>query len=213
MYVSDIMTTNPITVSPDDKIFKVIKIFETKKIGSVLVVHSGQLVGIVTRSDLKNRSHDNSDDVSTIMSKNAQTIHPNADVKEAEYRINQLGINALAVVYESRVVGIITRYDIQSHAKKIIEKEEKKYHQKREPHHKQEPQNRPIQKITRIRQSVHKSGFIEKFVGIAIICIIFGAFIANIAFPFILMGGEIQNHYIFTAFLHPVLLTMILNQH
>jgi len=186
MWVSDVMTTNPITVSPEDKIFKVVKIFETNKIGSVLVVQSGRLVGIVTRSDLKNRSHDNSDDVSKIMSKNVQTIHPNADVKEAEYRINQLRINGLAVVYESKVVGIITRYDIQSQVKKIVEKEERKYH------HKQEPQIRPIQKTIpktkRIRQSVHKSGFIGEFLGIAIVCIIFGAFITNIAFPFILMG-------------------------
>ena len=190
MWVSDIMTTNPITVSPNDKIFKVVKIFETNKIRSVLVVHSGQLVGIVTKNDLKNRSHDNSDDVSTIMSKNVQTIHPNADVKEAEYRINQLGINGLAVIYESKVVGIITRYDIQSHVKKIVEKDEKKYHHKREPQTRQIPKTiqKTIQKTKRIRQSVHKSGFIGDLVGAAIVCIIFGAFIANIAFPFILMG-------------------------
>ena len=175
MWVSDVMTTNPITVSSNDKIFKVVKIFETNKIRSVLVVQSGKLVGIVTRSDIKNRIHENSDDVSKIMSKNVQTIHPNSDVNEAEYRINQIGINGLAVIYESKVVGIITRYDIQSHSEEIKPKHHPPSLSLKSVHH-------PATKTPKSTKQPYKrsnDSLIKKFITI-VICIFIGVIILGI---------------------------------
>ena len=50
--VSDVMTKDPVTVSPDDSIRKLAELMLAKKIGGVPVVEGNQLVGIITVSDI-----------------------------------------------------------------------------------------------------------------------------------------------------------------
>jgi signal-transduction protein with cAMP-binding, CBS, and nucleotidyltransferase domain len=120
------MSINPITVSPNDKIYHVVQIFEKNRIGSVFVVQSEKLVGIVTRKLIENRDPRYSENVSDIMSTTVYTIHPDADVKEAESKIFRQRINGLAVVEANHLCGIITRYDLQTRAKNFLETDDEK---------------------------------------------------------------------------------------
>jgi acetoin utilization protein AcuB len=52
MKVSDVMTRNPVTLSPDTTFEEALLIGQQKKIGSFPVVENGKLVGITTESDI-----------------------------------------------------------------------------------------------------------------------------------------------------------------
>jgi acetoin utilization protein AcuB len=49
--VKDVMTKNPITVSPDATVEEGVTLAQEKKIGALLVVDEGRLVGIATTND------------------------------------------------------------------------------------------------------------------------------------------------------------------
>jgi acetoin utilization protein AcuB len=50
--VEAVMTTNVATVAPSDHVVDAARLMRTERIGSVPVVENGQVVGILTRSDL-----------------------------------------------------------------------------------------------------------------------------------------------------------------
>lgn len=47
----DVMTADPITISPDDNVARVVELMEAQKIGCLLVAEGGKLAGIVTDTD------------------------------------------------------------------------------------------------------------------------------------------------------------------
>lgn len=49
--VKDVMTTNPVTISPDAEIAEAARTMLERKIGCLPVVEDGKLVGILTESD------------------------------------------------------------------------------------------------------------------------------------------------------------------
>lgn len=49
--VKDVMTKNPVTVSPDATVEEAVTLAQEKKIGALLVVDNGRLVGIATTND------------------------------------------------------------------------------------------------------------------------------------------------------------------
>lgn len=51
MKVADVMTRNPITVTPDATILDIARLMARHKIGGIPVVEQGQVVGIVSESD------------------------------------------------------------------------------------------------------------------------------------------------------------------
>ena len=51
LVVSDVMTTNLVTVSPESPTLEAIALMRRKRVGSLPVVKGGRLVGIVTESD------------------------------------------------------------------------------------------------------------------------------------------------------------------
>ena len=50
--VEQVMTANPITVGDDAPLGEVLRLMEEHKIKRLPIVHDGQLVGIISRSDL-----------------------------------------------------------------------------------------------------------------------------------------------------------------
>lgn len=52
LIVKDIMTANPLTVAPDDPIGEAARLMVEHKIGGLPVVQDGELVGIITETDL-----------------------------------------------------------------------------------------------------------------------------------------------------------------
>ncbi len=52
LHIKDIMSKNPLSVSPNDSIAHAAKIMLEKKIGGIPVTEAGKLVGIITESDI-----------------------------------------------------------------------------------------------------------------------------------------------------------------
>ena len=52
LHLSDIASTNVLTVSPEDSIATVISLFAEKRVSSIIVVEHGRPIGIVTERDL-----------------------------------------------------------------------------------------------------------------------------------------------------------------
>ena len=50
--ISRAMTKDPITVTPDTPVHQAVELLHTKKIGALLVVEEGRLVGILTVTDM-----------------------------------------------------------------------------------------------------------------------------------------------------------------
>ena len=125
--VSTIMTTNPITLSPDDSLIKVKSVFEKHKIHHIPIVDEGELVGIVSKSDFlffkrgfnenkiikkmeEIRLHNYS--VKDIMTEGLAKLGPNDKVNVALEVFRENILHAILVVEDKRLLGILTTFDI-----------------------------------------------------------------------------------------------------
>lgn len=52
LHIEDIMTENPLTLSPDDRVATAAKIMLEQKLGGIPVTDHGKLVGIITETDI-----------------------------------------------------------------------------------------------------------------------------------------------------------------
>lgn len=105
--VSEIMTQNPVTVTPTTCLRKAVAVMEKHKIGGMPVIENGRLVGIITSRDIR-RSHPNRL-VADAMTKKVITVSPDSTLWEAKKLIDHYGIERLVVVEENIPVGIITK--------------------------------------------------------------------------------------------------------
>lgn len=127
MYVGRIMHTELITVSPSTSLEDANIIVKKKKIDHLLVVNdSGKLVGILSDKDLKqywaspattlSKSELNyllqQVIVEMIMIKTVITISPDTTVERAALIMQEHDINALPVMEDDKLVGIITSTDV-----------------------------------------------------------------------------------------------------
>lgn len=126
MRVSDYMTPNPLTVSPEDNLRTAID--QIVKVGRRLPVvnDQGELVGIITDRDLRlvvnsplilrERWQDEvlltQTNVGAIMSSPVITIEPDAWVDQAAKLMLDSQISGLPVVKDNKLVGIITVSDL-----------------------------------------------------------------------------------------------------
>jgi len=116
MKVKEIMSPGPLKVPSDTSLNEIGRIFARARIWSILIVDQENLVGVVTKNDLKFRSIGKSPKtpVSKIMSTGVYQIDANADVQEAISLLDKMGINGVAVTENKRLCGIVTRYDIRT---------------------------------------------------------------------------------------------------
>lgn len=141
MKIKEIMTKEVITVAPETKVREVASILGEKKIGGVPVIDkTGEIVGIITESDLfiKEKGipfsvvkiphlfnqwveprklatiyHEiDTHKAGDVMSSPVVTISPEEEVGEAASLMFEHDISRLPVVENNRLVGIITRSDI-----------------------------------------------------------------------------------------------------
>ena len=145
------------------------------------------------------------------MSTNVYTIHPDADVKEAERKIFRQRINGLAVVESNHLCGIITRYDLQTRARNFLETDDEKLkaifntsdrvktqYSDRTYARKPSDQQKPIHKNVTAQHTNQSNveSFIGTFFAAVIIFIIGGSFLSNLIFPVILIGVHPNMQYI-----------------
>lgn len=127
--VRDVMTRDPITVSPHSTIGQALVLMRENGISRLPAVEEGKLVGILTIHDIvvkviqprsratrgevtgeKIRSL--SQKVKEIMTRHVITASPEESLNKAIKRMFEHDISCLVVVQDRRVVGIITRADI-----------------------------------------------------------------------------------------------------
>jgi len=107
--IADIMTTNPVCVTPETKSSEVLEMmFKYKHLGYP-VVENGRLVGIVTLNDVA-KAKDAL--VREIMTKEVITISPDDFAFRAFKLLNEHRIGRLPVVENGGLVGIISRTDL-----------------------------------------------------------------------------------------------------
>ncbi|AET69647.1 PAS domain S-box [Desulfosporosinus orientis DSM 765] len=113
MKVREIMTSDPLTISPNHKVCEVVNIFIANKIdGAPVLDENGKLVGLFTKSHIYraiSRGLDMNTKVEALMTRKILTGHPEDEFGD----VVNATVPRLPVVNENgRVVGIITRGDI-----------------------------------------------------------------------------------------------------
>jgi IMP dehydrogenase len=108
------MIVDPITIHPDEKVAKVLKLMEEYRISGVPVVRGDQLVGIVTNRDLRFET-DLDKKISEVMTKdNLVTVPEGITLDESKKLLHKHRIEKLLVVdKEGRLTGLITIKDIE----------------------------------------------------------------------------------------------------
>lgn len=125
MYMSDVMTTNVVTIPSNTSLADARRVMEAHHVRRVPVVDRGALVGIVTRDQLDKvgpsqvpsfNIHDltrilNKVTVKDVMTKSLITVSPDATVEEGVTLAQEKKVGALLVVDNGRLMGIATTND------------------------------------------------------------------------------------------------------
>jgi len=115
--VKSIMSKEIEKVNIDDSVKDVAKTMATKKIGSVLVEQNGNLIGIITETDIVRKvvGQDMSlqDTIaSKIMNSPILTVDAEASILDANDTMDKHNIRHLAVSEEGAIVGVISVRDL-----------------------------------------------------------------------------------------------------
>jgi CBS domain-containing protein len=134
IYVSEIMTSQPYTLQADASISDAIQLMSDKHIRHIPIVNKkNELTGIVTHRDLLAATGSKLDKVNTsenalantpvseIMTTNVSTTEEQAELISAARFIEQHKFDALPVVADNKVVGIITDSDFVAVAINLLE--------------------------------------------------------------------------------------------
>ncbi len=116
--VADIMTREPVTVSPSANLFDCAKKMVKKNVGSLVIVDKKRLIGFISQRDIlwaltKSSKRDLMDiKAIEISPKKIAIIKPDATIKNAIEKMNKLKFERLPVVHETELIGVITAKDI-----------------------------------------------------------------------------------------------------
>jgi len=130
------MVKNVITLQLDASVYEAVKLLNKNKIGCLVVVHNGAIVGILTERDLLERvlekcKNPKETKISEIITRNVIVGTPDMDVFEATRVMFKIKVKKLPITEGNRLVGIVTLTDIAratSIDKKTIELIEKLSH-------------------------------------------------------------------------------------
>jgi len=119
-HVSDIITRKGLTaiaVPPDTAVIDALEIMAEKNIGSVLIMHGGEYLGIMTERDYSRKvilrgknSHDTR--VAEIMSTDLPFLKPSDTIEHCMMLMTDKNIRYLPVFDNDRLVGIISISDV-----------------------------------------------------------------------------------------------------
>ena len=120
MKASEIMTSNPDCVTPQDSVIEAARIMRDRNVGAVPVVddrNSRRLTGVITDRDIAVRciaeGRDGNCSVSDLMSSDLITARPDDDVNRIMNQMKSEQVRRIPVVDdENRVIGIIAQADI-----------------------------------------------------------------------------------------------------
>ena len=124
--VADIMTANPVRVTPGTPVQEVIGLMKSHAYRQILVVDGDQLLGIVTDRDIRLAMnspyvlHDRSQDRALLhdlpaeacMTRNPITVTPQTSARQAAQLLRDHKIGSMPVTDNGKVLGIISTSDI-----------------------------------------------------------------------------------------------------
>jgi CBS domain-containing protein len=115
--VSSLLGRSVVSVKPDATVMEAARLMRENRVGSVLVMEAGRLLGIITERDLAYRvvaeGRGPETRVSEVMTRDVVTIRESATLAEAARLMLGLGIRHLPVVDEQgRVVGVLSLRDL-----------------------------------------------------------------------------------------------------
>ena len=134
--VRDVMTTEVVTLAPNDTVQEGAQALASKGISGAPVVDAGQVVGVFSEADLiqavlpenveprrsvlqlvgdviAGRPRDAAVKISDVMTSNVVAIEPEQSIWKAAHKLEKRGFKRLPVVDEdNRLLGIISRADI-----------------------------------------------------------------------------------------------------
>jgi acetoin utilization protein AcuB len=123
--VQDWMHENPVVIGPEASLSEAQELMSEHEVRRLPVVEGGELVGIVTYSDLLRQipaTVDEGDEhtrallaqrpVRAVMTYSPVTISPSATIQEAAERMLEHQVSGLPVVRGNQLVGILTESDI-----------------------------------------------------------------------------------------------------
>jgi CBS domain-containing protein len=132
MQVDDLMSAPVYTVSPDDTVSHVKNVMLKHKVGRVVVVYEGALVGVIAKYDLAKmlesseagwrRRRQDRTLAKTIMSENPLTTSPETSLVNAAHQMLVNGVGCLPVVKDTELIGIFTETDLVSYFANTVSK-------------------------------------------------------------------------------------------
>ena len=119
MFVKDVMAKKVISIDYNKTVLDACKVFTEKGLGSLVVVNSGIIVGIITERDVIERvivkkKNPKKTKIEEVMSKNIITIHASAKVEQAAELMKKHKIKKLPVILNNEFVGMITVTDLSN---------------------------------------------------------------------------------------------------
>jgi len=111
--VKDVMTTTVHTVKPNNTVKETLKIMFKEKHMGYPVTDDGHLIGIVTFHDLSEIPEAEKDTlINDIMTKDLVVSDPEENLMETLEKLNRNRIGRVPIVWENRLVGIVSKTDI-----------------------------------------------------------------------------------------------------
>jgi CBS domain-containing protein len=123
--VKDIMNTDVKTIKPDESVQRAAEIMKEFRIGSLIVIAGTKLVGIATERDILNGvvAEDKLPSevkVEDIMTREVIMVSPEMDIEEAVDLMMEKKIKKLPVVFNEKLIGIVTVTDIITAEPKML---------------------------------------------------------------------------------------------
>jgi CBS domain-containing protein len=114
-----------VTVAPDGMVSDGVNIMAEKDIGSLVVMHQGALVGMLTFREVLQALHKNKGSiqgmrVDAIMVEDPRTIAPNVEVDELRSVMLQHHIRYMPVVEGEKLIGVLSFHDV---ARAVLEEQ------------------------------------------------------------------------------------------
>lgn len=128
MQVVEVMIKDVKTARGTDSIKDAAQAMKKDDVGALIVVGgSGEAIGIVTERDIVIDIVADGTDPATvkvedIMTSELITIDPEAELEEAADIMTEHDIKRLPVIYEGKLVGMVSASDLITYEKKLIEK-------------------------------------------------------------------------------------------
>ena len=115
IHAGDLMHEGVVSVAPDDSIREAIDVMVKEGYSQLPVVRDGRPQGIISNTDIRRLNADNAAElpVAEVMRESIMTVEPDATLDEVNAHLNHQ--DAVMVVSDGRLKGIITDADVAAH--------------------------------------------------------------------------------------------------